>query len=129
MKNIIPEIFVGNCLEALEYYKEVFGGEVKNVQKTDGNPMFKGLEGKIMHSELHINENCIIYVVDILSPDHESKNVNILLQLENDEEIHSIYNALKVKGKVKFELQKTFWGAQHAVVVDPYGITWGLNFQ
>lgn len=29
MKNIIPEIFVDNCKEALEYYKEIFGGEIK----------------------------------------------------------------------------------------------------
>jgi PhnB protein len=128
MKNIIPEIFVDNCKEALEYYKEIFGGEIKNVQLADGNPMFKGKEGKIIHSELHINKNCIIYLVDILSEEHDSKNVNILLELENEEEINKIYTLLKNKGSVKFELQKTFWGAYHAVVTDINGIIWGLNY-
>ena len=85
-------------------------------------------EGKIIHSELHINENCIIYLVDILSEEHDSKNVNILLELENEEEINKIYALLKNKGSVKFELQKTFWGAYHAVVTDINGIIWGLNY-
>lgn len=128
MKSIIPEIFVENCKEALEYYKKIFGGEIKNVQLADGNPMFKGNEGKIIHSELHINENCVIYLVDVLREDQVGKNVNILLELENEEEINDIYSVLKEKGSVKFELQKTFWGAYHAVVTDLYGITWGLNY-
>lgn len=29
MKKIIPNIAVDNCKEVLEYYKKVFGGEVK----------------------------------------------------------------------------------------------------
>lgn len=128
MKRITPEIFVNNCKEALEFYKEVFGGEIKNVQLADGKPMFKGLEGKIIHSELHINDACIMYLVDILDGSDKAQNGRLLLELESEEEINRVYSALMNNGSAEFELQKTFWGAYHAVVTDCYGNTWGLNY-
>lgn len=128
MKSIIPEIYVENCKEALEYYKETFGGEVKNVQLADGKPMFKGFEGKIIHSELHINDACTMYLVDIFDERHKGSNVHLLLELDSEEEINRLFSALSKDGSVGFELQKTFWGAFHAVVTDRYGNTWGLNY-
>jgi len=128
MKKIIPEIYVNNCREALEYYKEAFGGEIKNIQMADGKEMFKGFEGKVIHSELHVNADCILYFVDVLNGKKEADMNHILLDLESEEEINRIYKALSKNGSVKFELQKTFWGAYHAVVTDCYGNTWGLNY-
>lgn len=128
MKRIVPEIYVENCKEALEYYKEILGGEIKNVQMADGKEMFKGFEGKIIHSELHINNDCIMYFVDIFEGKKEVEHNHLLLELESEEEINKIFEALSKNGYVKFALQKTFWGAFHAVVTDCYGNTWGLNY-
>lgn len=128
MKSIIPEIYVNDCKAVLEYYKDVFGGEIKNVQMADGKEMFKGFEGKIIHSELHINPECVLYLVDILGENKTADNANLVLGLESEEEINRIYSELSKTGAVKFELQKTFWGAYHAVVTDCYGNTWGLNY-
>lgn len=128
MKSIIPEIYVENCKEALEYYKDVFGGDIKNVQMADGKEMFKGFEGKIIHAELHINTDCVLYLVDIFGEKKEAGNMNLVLELESDEEINKIYQSLSKDGSVKFELQKTFWGSFHAVVTDCYSNTWGLNY-
>ncbi|HYE09267.1 MAG TPA: VOC family protein [Patescibacteria group bacterium] len=128
MKRIIPEIFVKDCKATLEYYKEVFGGEIKNVQMADGKEMFKGFEGKVIHSELHINPDCVLYLVDILGEDKEPSNSNLLLELDSEEEINRIYSVLIETGAVIYELQKTFWGAYHAVVTDCYGNRWGLNY-
>lgn len=128
MKKIIPEIYVQNCKEAPQYYKEVFGGEIKNVQLSDEKEMFKGFEGKIIHSELHINDDCVLYLVDIFEEKKETGNIHLLLELDSEEEINKVYQALSRNGSVMFELQKTFWGAYHAVVTDCYGNTWGLNY-
>lgn len=35
MKKVIPNIAVENCVEALDYYQEIFGGEIKNLQKAN----------------------------------------------------------------------------------------------
>jgi PhnB protein len=127
MKSIIPEIYVNNCKEALEFYKEAFGGEIRNVRTGQGIEMFKGHEDKIIHSELHINPNCVIYLVDMFG-DSKDSNINLVIEMDSEEEINRVYSFLKDKGSVKFELQKTFWGAFHAVVTDIYGNTWGLNY-
>lgn len=128
MKSIIPEIYVENCKEALEFYKGVFGGEIKNLQLADGKEMFKGFEGKVIHSELHINNNCVLYFVDLFDDKSKVSATHFVLELDSEEEINRVYNTLKEAGKVGFELQKTFWGAFHAVVTDSHGVTWGLNY-
>lgn len=128
MKQIIPDLHVDGCKEAIEYYQTVFGGEIKNVQLADGKEMFKGHEGKIIHSELHINENCILYLVDLLNEEDKGQTMDLVLQLESEEEINRLYATLRQDGTVQFELQKTFWGAYHAVVRDQFGITWSLNY-
>lgn len=128
MKSIIPDISVENCKEALDFYKDIFGGEIKMVQVADGKEMFKGHEGKIIHSELHINQNCVMYFTDIFGDNHQSGNVKLVLEMESQSEIDDVYKSLGSLGKVHYKLQKTFWGAHHAVVTDKYGVTWELNY-
>lgn len=128
MKNIIPEVYIKSCKEALEYYKEIFGGEIKNVQLADGIEMFKGYEGKIIHAELHVNDDCVMYFVDVFEDKSYDSNIHLVIELDSEDEINKVYKALSKDGKVQYELQKTFWGAYHGVVTDCYGNTWGLNY-
>ncbi|HEX3045125.1 MAG TPA: VOC family protein [Bacillota bacterium] len=128
MKRIIPNLAVDNCKAALDYYKEVFGGEIKNVQLADGKEMFKGYEGKIIHSELHINADCVLYLNDLFDEKEENSNISLMLELGGMEEINNLYSSLAKKGTVVFELQKTFWGSYHAVVTDCLGTTWSLDY-
>jgi PhnB protein len=128
MKSIIPSISVENCKEAIEYYKNIFGGEIKMVKVADDSEMFKGHEGKIMHSELHISENCVMYFTDIFRDIAQNSNVQLVLEMDSQSQIEQVYSELSKVGKVSFELQKTFWGAFHAVLLDKYGVSWGLNY-
>lgn len=129
MKTITANLSVENCEEALSYYQGIFGGEIKNTQKADGVEMFKGHEGKYIHSELHINEHCVLYLTDVFSAEHNpGNNFQLVLELESEEEIMRVYDALSVDGKIQFPLGDTFWGAKHGVIKDKYGITWGLNY-
>lgn len=128
MKSITPDITVENCADALEYYQSLFGGEQKNVQKADGQPMFAGHEGRIIHSELHINDRCVIYLVDRFGEKGKGSNINLVLEMDSEEEINRLYSALSMDGSIQFELQKTFWGAHHAMVTDRFGVSWALNY-
>jgi len=129
MKQIFPHIRIANCKEEIEYYQSIFGGEIKNAQLADGIEMFKGHEGKYIHAELHMNENCAIYFADIFGDTPITGN-NILLgpELDSEEEITRIYEALANDGEIQMELQDTFWGAKHAIVKDKNGIAWELNY-
>jgi len=128
MKKIIPHIYLHNCKEALQYYQQVFGGELKNVETSDGKEMFKGHEGKYIHAELHINESCVLYFADVFSPVTKGNNIWLTLDLESEDEIKSIFTTLAKDGQVKMELQDTFWNSKYGVVIDKYGVVWELNY-
>jgi len=121
MKKIIPSLFIENCKENLDYYKNIFGGEIKNIVP------YKDASGKLMHAELHINEQCILYFCDLMQPSKTHTNIHILLAFDNEEEIKKIYDGLKENANVIYELQITFWGSLHAVVEDKNGVIWELN--
>ncbi len=129
MKSIIPNISVINCSDALDFYKLVFGGEIKMIKTADNSQMFRGHEGKIMHSELHVAPNCVMYFTDLFGERAEHTNIQLVLEMDSKEQLEKVYSELtKEDAIVIFELQKTFWGAYHAVVKDKFAVTWGLNY-
>jgi PhnB protein len=121
MKTIIPNLFIDNCKENLEYYRQIFGGELKNVV-----PRFDEAE-IVMHAELHINKNCVLYFGEKLEEAPPNSNFHIFLKLDAKDDIQNIYNALRKDGDVEIELSKSFWGTLHGVVVDRNGTTWDLD--
>ncbi|WP_077623037.1 VOC family protein [Sediminibacillus massiliensis] len=128
MKKIIPHITVENCREALDFYKQIFGGEIKNAQLADGIDMFKGHEGKYIHAELHIDEANVLYLVDDFHKELvKGNNIVLSLDLENEQEIVRVYNELASNGTITMELQDTFWNAKYGKVKDKYAIEWELN--
>ncbi|MGE8203165.1 VOC family protein [Heyndrickxia sp. NPDC080065] len=130
MKKIVPHITIENCKEAIEFYQEVLHGEIQNTKLADGIEMFKGHEGKYIHAELHFPNGFAIYFNDVFGNEPiKGNNIEIGLDLESNEEINKIYNALSKDGQVKMELQDTFWNARYGKVTDKFGITWELNYQ
>jgi PhnB protein len=128
MRKLLPHIYIENCKEALNYYQQIFGGEIKNTQTGAGIEMFKGHEDKYIHSELHINENCVIYFADVFNPLTKGDNIWTMLEMSTEEEINSIYENLSKDGEIQMELQDTFWNSRFAVVKDKNGLTWELNY-
>ena len=49
-------------------------------------------------------------------------------EMESEEELNRLYDALKEDGGIRFELKKTEWGALHAVVEDKHSVVWSLNY-
>ena len=129
MKQIIPEIYITRCKEALGFYKDLFGGEIKNLQLSDELELFRDQPGKVVHAELHVNARCVFYFVDILDERRASTgNITMMLHMDSKEEVDRCYKALREGGQVLMELQKTFWGAWHAIVTDRFGAPWALNY-
>ena len=122
MKRITPDIVLDDCEEKLEYYKEILGGELTNVRKTPNE--------SIMHAELHIKPDCVLYFHDKFSfaDDASYGSIVLVLEMESEEEINRMYDMLKEGGGIRFELQKTDWDALHAVVEDKYSVVWSLNY-
>lgn len=122
--------FDGKAKEALAYYKEVFEGEVMNVQ-TFGDADFPtppGYDERIMHAQFKKGA-LFLMVSDSFGEQSVTpgNHIALVLEFESEEKINNIYERLSKEGTVHMELQDTFWGAVYAKVQDPFGVIWDLN--
>lgn len=123
--------FNGNAREALEYYKNVFEGEILGIQ-TFGEADFPTppeVDDRIMHAQFK-KDGLFLMVSDaFLGQSIEVGNhISLALEMESEEEIQKLYGALSEKGSILMELQDTFWGAKFAKVKDCFGVIWDLNY-
>ncbi|MGG3467124.1 VOC family protein [Neobacillus pocheonensis] len=124
-------MFDGNAKAALEFYREVFGGEVSNLQ-TYGEadyPTPPEASDRIIHAQFK-KDDLFLMASDAFpgNPITVGNNISLTLEFESEEEIQNIYQALSEKGTVFMELQDTFWGATYAKVKDAFGVIWDLNY-
>ena len=135
MAKINPYLnFNGNCEEAFNFYKSVFGGEFLDFDRFNSAPaedQVPGVDGElIMHVSLPIGENDILMGSD--SPEAmggvtPGTNCHISLQTEGAEETDKLFNGLSAVGKITMPLEETFWGARFGMFVDKFGIPWMVN--
>lgn len=121
--------FKGNCREAMEFYKSVFGGEL---EISDADPAQMGdmpnadwFKGKVMHASLKGPVN--LMASD--SPTASDKAAKIELSLGGTDEkaMRELFDKLAEGGKVKMPLQKQFWGDVYGQLLDKYNIDWMMN--
>ena len=131
--------FNGNCMEAFDFYKSVFGGEFPYVGKFGEMPPQKGMpemseadKNKIMHISLPISQETMLYGSDTggewASNFVEGNNFSLSLNTNSREETEKLFNALSAGGKVTMPLANTFWGAYFGMWQDKFGINWMVNY-
>lgn len=135
MATINPYLnFSGNCEEALNFYKSVFGGEFLDLQRFKDVPAEAQLpaeEGEwVMHVSLPIGKGTVLMGSD--SPSSMGKVINgnnyhISIQTDSQAETDRLFNGLSAGGQVTIPLQETFWGARFGMFVDKFGIQWMVN--
>jgi PhnB protein len=115
-----PYVIIENVRESVDYYKSVFGGEIRVLNEHNG---------KLLHADLLLGSS-LIHFSDDYGRGAKTDNVSIIMALESEEELRTIYGKLvEDGGKVQVELQKTFFGALHGQVSDSKnGITWVFNY-
>lgn len=130
MQLITYVTFAGVCEEALNFYKEVLGGEVLQLSRMGDGQMEvpEHVKGKIMHARLKVGEN-VLYMSDTFDPSSvvQGNNISLSLQPETIAETETLFNKLSAGGTVKMPLQDTFWGARFGMFIDKFGIHWMLN--
>ncbi|WP_028391255.1 VOC family protein [Bacillus cihuensis] len=132
MRQITPYLnFSGRAREALEYYKEIFKGEIIGIQ-TFGEADFPTpveADDRIMHAQFKKDD--LFFMVSDTFPGNSveiGNHISLTIDFENEAEIQNVYKRLSQKGTILMELQDTFWGAKFAKVQDPFGMIWDLNY-
>ncbi len=130
--------FNGNCREAFEFYKSVFGGEFPYVGTFGEMPPQEGMppvpeseKNNIMHISLPISKETMIMGSDTggewASNFSQGNNFSISINTDTKEEAKRIFDGLSAGGQVTMPLNETFWAPYFGMLTDKFGINWMVN--
>ncbi|WP_406631293.1 VOC family protein [Amycolatopsis sp. WGS_07] len=122
--------FAGNAREAMEFYREVLGGELDLGTYGDfGSPEAPdGDDTKIMHSVLSTPDGYTIMAWDVPERVPFNPGNNVALFLGGDDLVlRDRFEKLSVGGTVTLPLAKQSWGDEAGSLLDKFGISWMVN--
>src|SRR5690348_13267809 len=133
MSQIVVEpylFFKGNCREAMEFYKSVFGGEL-DISEADpaqmgDMPNKEWFKGKIMHSSLR-GGAANLMASDSTKASAKAAKVELSLGGTDEKQMREIFEKLSEGGEVRMPLKKQFWGDVFGSVQDKFGVDWMMN--
>jgi PhnB protein len=131
--------FNGNCEEAFNFYKSVFGGEFPYIGRyKDMPPAAEGKtlspeEGeKIMHIALPISQETMLMGSDTggewASSFSQGNNFSISINTDSQEKADRFFNDLSAGGQVTMPMANTFWGDYFGMFTDKFGINWMVSY-
>lgn len=132
-------IFAGNCEDAFNFYRPVFGGDFTYVGRfnemppMEGQPPIPESEGnKIMHISLPISKETVLMGSDSSEAfGHATtigNNFSISVNAKSESEADRLFNGLSAGGTVTMPMAKTFWGSYFGMLTDKFGIQWQVSF-
>lgn len=127
--NLNPYLFFdGNCREAMEFYHNIFAGELTvqtfgEVDKSCPDAM----KDSVMHANLMGGE------VEFFASDGMGSNplgtgkISMTLHGTDEEKLRSMFEKLSKGGKVNTPIEKQVWGDLYGDVTDKYDVSWMVN--
>ncbi|MEP7076281.1 MAG: VOC family protein [Acidobacteriota bacterium] len=137
MANINPYLtFKGNCEEAFNFYKSVFGGEFATIMRmgdgSGGMEVPDAAKNQIMHVALPVGDTAMLMGSDAMEgfgpPFNAGNNFSVAVGPKSKEEADKLYNGLAAGGTQTMPMADAFWGAYFGMLVDKFGIQWMVNF-
>ena len=121
--------FNGNCEEAINFYKDVLGGEILYTQRYGESPM-KGMgdDNAVMHCTLKVGDT---HIMACDSPQGQpataGSNISLAIGSNDPAGAESMFNRMADGGNVMMPMQQTFWAERFGMLTDKYGINWMFN--
>lgn len=130
--------FDGNCEEAFNFYKSVFGGEFPYVGRFGEMPPQEGMppvsesaKDQIMHISLPISKETILLGSDTGGEwganYKQGTNFSISINTDTTEEADRIFTQLSNGGHITMPMNKTFWGSYFGMFTDKFGVSWMVS--
>lgn len=123
--------FDGRCDEAIAFYRDSVGAEVKVLMRFKDHPEPEGRAAippggaeKVMHAELRIGETAIFASDGKCLGQPDFQGFGLALTARDDAEAARLFAALGKDGKVTMPLAKTFFSSSFGMLADRFGITW-----
>ncbi|MGW7415852.1 VOC family protein [Streptomyces sp. NPDC054863] len=124
--------FHGNARQAMEFYQEVFGGELELGTVADFGSPDSPHADKVMHSRLDTSAGYTLMAWDYPDdrpgrpPYRPGNNVAIFLD-GDDRGLRDYFENLSAGGTVTLPLARQAWGDEAGSLVDRFGISWMFN--
>lgn len=123
--------FNGNCREAFDFYRSVFGGEFGLVSTFRDGPDDMGIPAeerdRIMHISLPIGSSFLLgsdTSASMSPPVATGANFAISFDAQDRQQADRVFAGLAADGKVIMPMGDMFWGAYFGIVVDQFGFQW-----
>lgn len=127
--------FDGDCRQAFEFYRTVFGGEFETFSTfadgPDDMPVSEEDKHRVLHVSLPVGSNMLMGSdSSSFSPSTEiGNNFSISIEADSREQCDQLFAPLSAGGSVTMPLQETFWGAYYGMWTDKFGIHWMANYK
>jgi PhnB protein len=134
--------FDGNCEQAFDFYRGVFGGEFLALLRYGDQPQDIPVDGgeadKVMHVSLPIGEaeksGAVLMGSDFPRSGSQGfgnfdETLQVMLSVDTREEADRVYKSLSEGGDQKMQMQNTFWGAYFGTLRDRFGVHWMVSFE
>ncbi|GAB3384235.1 VOC family protein [Amycolatopsis echigonensis] len=122
--------FAGNAREAMEYYHDLFGGNLAlNTYGESGAPAEGGNADQIMHAMLEGDHGFTLMASDVPPGMEHNPGTNISISLSGDDGdlLRRCWEKLSDGGTVAVPLEKQMWGDEFGACTDRFGISWMVN--
>jgi len=121
-------MFAGDARQALEFYKEVFGGTLALSTYGEAGQPDTSMTDKIMHGMLKTPSDYTLMAGDTPAGEHKPGNAySVSLSGDDDAELRSYWEKLSDGATVAVPLDKQMWGDIFGMCTDRFGITWMVN--
>ena len=122
--------FRDNARQAMEFYREVFGGTLTiNTFKESNASSDPAQDDLVMHARLE-GEHGIVFMASDTPQEIEYRPGNtISMSLSGDDEaiLRGYWDGLVDGGSVTVPLEKAPWGDTFGMCVDRFGVAWLVN--
>ena len=127
--------FDGNCREAFDFYRSVFGGEFDIVQTFRDGPDDMGVPEEEMDNIMHVSfpiGDSVLMGSDVPSifgaPPVTGTNFSVSVSPDSREETDRLFAGLSDGGNVTMPIQDMFWGSYFGACTDKFGISWMVSY-
>lgn len=124
--------FDNHCREAMNFYKDCFGGELflQTVAESPAMAAQMPVEMKdlILHSILTVGDMVIMASDLNREKQVEGNTVQLCVNCQSEKELNGFFSKIAVGGKITEPLADMPWGAKYGAITDKYGKHWVFNF-
>jgi PhnB protein len=121
--------FDSNARQAMEFYRDVFGGDLRINTFGEYGQADSAEADKVMHAQLETSKGFTLMASDTPAGMQRNPGDTISISLSGDDAdaLRGYWDKLSGGGNVTMPLEKQMWGDEFGMCVDRFGVPWMVN--